>query len=109
MGRDSALAQSVRHRAEPAHHAGPRREQALAARQRTSPSSEQRVPSIRAQPEFGDRRAKRAEGRDAPGKTGRRKQVRRKMRIDVQILSRQESTAGKASPCVHGGDPVREA
>jgi hypothetical protein len=57
----------------------------------------------------GDRRAQRGEWGDAPGKTGRRKQVRKKMRIEVQFLPRQESTAGKASPCVRGGDPVREA
>lgn len=35
--------------------------------------------------------------------------MRKKMGIDVQVLPRQESTAGKASPCVHGGDSVREA
>ncbi|GMV19423.1 MAG: hypothetical protein AMXMBFR56_76470 [Polyangiaceae bacterium] len=94
----------------------------------SAPSADRRVPSTRARASTGktpvvlarhhrsrapgkEGTAERSDARggDAPGKTGRRKQVRRKMRIDVQILSRQESTAGKASPCVHGGDPVREA
>ena len=66
--------------------------------------------SRRALPRKGETAARSGdEWGDAPGKTGRRKQVRKKMRIDVQVLPRQESTAGKASPCVHGGDSVREA
>jgi hypothetical protein len=31
------------------------------------------------------------------------------MEIDEQVLRRKEFTAGKASPCVDGGDPMGEA